>query len=236
MIAEPLPNYFLQMQAELKELRVGLEQSKKITERISEDNQIPLDAQFQKFYGQLFELHKQLALNTDRLADAVRRANSEAGGASIEIGEAEHVVRASGYLKSDDDFRAIPLKLAEGGVPVTLGDVAWMESGPQMRRGIAELNGQGEVAGGVVIARVGANARDVIAAVKRVSGCDFEVAVAGRRPGDPATIVADAGRMRNDLGWAPRFDDLDTIVGHALAWEQRLAAIRSEKLAVDRRA
>ncbi|MEQ1607925.1 MAG: CusA/CzcA family heavy metal efflux RND transporter, partial [Hyphomonadaceae bacterium] len=101
-----------------------------------------------------------------QIAEAVRRANQEAGGASIEIAEAEHVVRASGYLKSDDDFRAIPLKFAAGGVPVTLGDVAWIETGPQMRRGIAELDGNGEVAGGVVIARVGANAREVIAAVK----------------------------------------------------------------------
>jgi Cu(I)/Ag(I) efflux system membrane protein CusA/SilA len=120
------------------------------------EHQIVLDPQKMAAYG----------VTQGQIAEAVRRANSEAGGASIEIGEAEHVVRASGYLKSDDDFRAIPLKLAEGGVPVTLGDVAWMESGPQMRRGIAELNGQGEVAGGVVIARVGANARDVIAAVK----------------------------------------------------------------------
>ena len=119
-------------------------------------HQIVLDPQKMATYG----------VTQAQIAEAVRRANQEAGGASIEIAEAEHVVRASGYLKSDDDFRAIPLKLAEGGVPVTLGDVAWIETGPQMRRGIAELDGNGEVAGGVVIARVGANAREVIAAVK----------------------------------------------------------------------
>jgi Cu(I)/Ag(I) efflux system membrane protein CusA/SilA len=100
------------------------------------------------------------------IADAVGRANQEAGGASIELGEAEHVVRASGYLRTQDDFRSIPVKQTSEGVPVTLGDVAWVEVGPQMRRGIAELNGEGEVAGGVIVMRVGANPRDVIAGVK----------------------------------------------------------------------
>ncbi|MDZ4760877.1 MAG: CusA/CzcA family heavy metal efflux RND transporter [Alphaproteobacteria bacterium] len=119
-------------------------------------HQIVLDPQRMAAYG----------VSQAMVADAVRRANQEAGGASIEIGEAEHVVRASGYLKSADDFRAIPLKLAEGGVPVTLGDVAWIEIGPQQRRGIAELDGEGEVAGGVIVMRAGSNAREVIAAVK----------------------------------------------------------------------
>src|SRR3546814_7015548 len=70
------------------------------------------------------------------------------------------MVRASGYLKSLDDFRAIALKTAAGGVPVRLGDVATIQIGPEMRRGIAELNGEGEVAGGVVILRSGKNARE----------------------------------------------------------------------------
>jgi len=98
--------------------------------------------------------------------DAIKRANQEAGGSVLEMAEAEYMVRASGYLKTLDDFRAIPLRTASGGVPVTLGDVATVQIGPEMRRGIAELNGQGEVAGGVVILRSGKNARDVIAAVK----------------------------------------------------------------------
>jgi UDP-glucose 4-epimerase len=67
---------------------------------------------------------------------------------------------------------------------------------------------------------------DVIKAVKRVSGRDFSVRFSARRPGDPAAIVADAGRIRSQLGWAPQFDDLDTIVRHALAWEDRLAGTR----------
>ncbi|HKP80281.1 MAG TPA: CusA/CzcA family heavy metal efflux RND transporter, partial [Phenylobacterium sp.] len=98
--------------------------------------------------------------------EAIRRANQEAGGSVLELGEAEYMVRASGYLKSLDDFRAIPLRTATGGVPVRLGDVATIQLGPEMRRGIAELNGEGEVAGGVVILRSGKNARETLAAVK----------------------------------------------------------------------
>ncbi|HEX7388852.1 MAG TPA: CusA/CzcA family heavy metal efflux RND transporter, partial [Acidiphilium sp.] len=98
--------------------------------------------------------------------DAIRHANAEAGGSVLEMGEAEYMVRASGYLRTLDDFRAIPLKTAAGGVPVTLGDVATIQAGPAMRRGVAELNGEGEVAGGVVILRSGGNARATIAAVK----------------------------------------------------------------------
>ena len=97
---------------------------------------------------------------------AIQAANSETGGSVLELGEAEYMVRASGYLKTLDDFRAIPLRTAAGGVPVRLGDVATIQTGPEMRRGVAELNGQGEVAGGVVILRSGKNARETIAAVK----------------------------------------------------------------------
>ena len=97
---------------------------------------------------------------------AIQAANSETGGSVLELAEAEYMVRASGYLKTLDDFRAIPLKTAAGGVPVRLADVATIQIGPEMRRGVAELNGQGEVAGGVVILRSGKNARETIAAVK----------------------------------------------------------------------
>ncbi|PLR09180.1 CusA/CzcA family heavy metal efflux RND transporter [Caulobacter flavus] len=97
---------------------------------------------------------------------ALKGANAEAGGSVLELGEAEYMVRATGYLKTIDDFQAVPLKTAAGGVPVRLGDVATIQVGPEMRRGVAELNGQGEVAGGVVILRSGENARTTIAAVK----------------------------------------------------------------------
>jgi Cu(I)/Ag(I) efflux system membrane protein CusA/SilA len=99
------------------------------------------------------------------VGDALRRANQEAGGGVIEMAEAEYVVRAAGYLKTLDDFRAVPLKSA-GGIPVTIDDVATVQIGPDMRRGIAELNGQGEVAGGVIIMRQGKNAREVIDGVR----------------------------------------------------------------------
>lgn len=98
--------------------------------------------------------------------DAIQRANQEAGGSVLEMGEGAYMVRASGYLKTLDDFRAIPLRTAAGGVPVTLGEVATIQVGPELRQGVAELNGQGEVAGGVVILRSGKNARATIAAVK----------------------------------------------------------------------
>ena len=100
-----------------------------------------------------------------QLREAITRANQESGGSVIELGEAEYMVRASGYLKTLDDFRAVPLK-AERGVAVRLGDVATVQVGPEMRRGIAELDGEGEVAGGVVILRSGKNARAAIAAVE----------------------------------------------------------------------
>ena len=102
----------------------------------------------------------------EAVTDAIRRGNQEAGGSVIEQAETEYIVRASGYLASLDDFRALPIRATAGGVPVTLADVASVQVGPDMRRGIAELNGQGEVAGGIIVLRSGANARTAIAAVK----------------------------------------------------------------------
>jgi Cu(I)/Ag(I) efflux system membrane protein CusA/SilA len=101
-----------------------------------------------------------------RIIDAVQKANQETGGSVLELGEAEYMVRASGYLQSLDDFRKIPLRTSEAGVPVRLGDVARIQIGPETRRGIAELNGEGEVAGGVIVMRSGKNALETIAAVK----------------------------------------------------------------------
>ena len=101
-----------------------------------------------------------------QLIEAIRLGNQEAGGAVVEQGEAEYMVRATGYLQSLDDFRNIPVATPRAGVPVRLGDVARVQLGPEMRRGIAELDGQGEVAGGIVILRSGKNARETIAAVK----------------------------------------------------------------------
>lgn len=97
---------------------------------------------------------------------AVRRANQETGGSVLEMGEAEYMVRASGYLRSLDDFHRIPLKVTDAGVSVRLGDVARVQIGPELRRGITELNGEGEVAGGVIVMRYGKNALQTIDAVK----------------------------------------------------------------------
>ena len=101
-----------------------------------------------------------------KVIEAVQRANQESGGSVMELGEAEYMVRASGYLKSLDDFRKIPLMTTDAGVSVRLGDVARVELGPEMRRGIADLNGEGEVAGGVIVMRSGKNALETIEAVK----------------------------------------------------------------------
>ena len=100
-----------------------------------------------------------------QVREALVAGNQETGGSVLELAEVEYMVRASGYLKTLDDFRAIPLA-ARGGVPVCLGDVATVQVGPEMRRGIAELDGQGEVAGGVIVLRSGKNAQATIQAVK----------------------------------------------------------------------
>ncbi len=123
--------------------------------------------------------------------EAIQRANGETGGSVLELAEAEYMVRANGYLTELEDFRAIPLRTAAGGVPIRLGDVATVQIGPEMRRGIAELNGQGEVAGGVVILRSGGNARSTIAAVAE----KLETLKAGLPPGVEVVTTYDRSRL-----------------------------------------
>lgn len=118
----------------------------------------------------------QVVLDPDKLAtygiphtqvvEAIQKANQEAGGSVLELGEAEYMVRASGYLQSLDDFRQVPLVTTDAGVSVRLGDVARIQMGPEMRRGIGELDGEGEATGGVIVMRSGKNALETIAAVK----------------------------------------------------------------------
>jgi copper/silver efflux system protein len=118
----------------------------------------------------------QIVLDPDKLAafsiphtrvtEAVQRANQESGGSVLELGEAEYMVRASGYLQSLSDFRKIPLMTTPAGVSVRLGDVSRIQIGPEMRRGIGELDGEGEAAGGVIVMRSGKNALETIGAVK----------------------------------------------------------------------
>ena len=97
---------------------------------------------------------------------AIKRANQEVGASVVEMAEAEYMVRASGYIQSEKDLASIPLGVNENGTPLRLKDVAEINLGPQMRRGIAELNGEGETAGGVVVMRFGENAQQTIDGVK----------------------------------------------------------------------
>ena len=143
----------------------------------------------------------QIVLDPDRLrayniphgkvVAAIRNANQETGGSVLELGEAEYMVRSSGYLKSLDDFRNIPIITSETGVPVMLKDIARIQIGPEMRRGIAELNGEGEVAGGVIIMRSGKNALETIEAVK--------AKLEQLKPGLPAGVEIITTYDRSDL-------------------------------------
>ena len=118
----------------------------------------------------------QVVVDPDRLSafglslatvrTAIQAANQEAGASVIEMAEAEYMVRATGYLTGLEDLAAVPLKVNEHGVPILLRDVAELRVGPQMRRGVADLNGEGEVVGGIVVMRAGENARAVITGVK----------------------------------------------------------------------
>ncbi|WP_237133470.1 efflux RND transporter permease subunit [Pseudohongiella sp. O18] len=119
----------------------------------------------------------QVIVDPDRLSaygltlsavnQAIRAGNQEVGGSVIEMAETEFMVRATGYIQGLDDLRAIPLKVTQDGTAVLLGDVARVQTGPQLRRGVADLNGEGEVAGGIVVMRSGENAQATIAAVKQ---------------------------------------------------------------------
>ena len=143
----------------------------------------------------------QVVLDPDRLRAyniphgkvmaAIRNANQETGGSVLELGEAEYMVRSGGYLKSLDDFRSIPIVTSDAGVPVLLKDVARIQIGPEMRRGIAELNGEGEVAGGVIVMRSGKNALETIAAVK--------AKLEALKPGLPAGVEIVTTYDRSDL-------------------------------------
>ncbi|AMO81738.1 efflux RND transporter permease subunit [Obesumbacterium proteus] len=118
-------------------------------------------------YQVVLQPEKMRALNVthEQITAAIKAANQEGGGSVLELGEAEYMVRTSGYLQSLDDFRNVVIA-TRNGVPVMLSDVATLRLGPEMRRGVAELNGEGEVAGGIIVMRSGKNALDTINAVK----------------------------------------------------------------------
>ena len=106
-------------------------------------------------------------ISMDQVAAAIRQANSAGGGSVIEMGHAEYMVRAKAYLKSLEDLEKIPLGSDERGFPVRLRDVAHVGTGPEQRRGITDLDGEGEVAGGIVVMRYGYNALDTVKKVRK---------------------------------------------------------------------
>ncbi len=105
-------------------------------------------------------------LTLQQINKAIKEGNQEAGASVIEVAEAEHMVRTSGYLSSIEDIKSLPLKVTDKGTPLLLGDIADINLGPQMRRGISEFNGEGEAVGGVIVMRFGENASNVISNVK----------------------------------------------------------------------
>jgi len=109
---------------------------------------------------------RDLGITMQKVRDAVRASNADVGGRTVELSEFEYVIRGRGYLKSIDDLGNIVLK-TDKGTPVLLRDVSKVEIGPDERRGIAEYNGEGEVASGIVLQRFGMNALDVIENVKK---------------------------------------------------------------------
>ena len=133
-----------------------------------------------------------LGLTIANVVQSIRDNNNEAGGAVLELGEAEYAVRATGYLKTLDDFRAVPVGLGANGTPVRLGDVARIQIGPEIRRGVSELDGQGEAVGGVIVMRSGKNALETIRAVK-------------------AKIAALAGSLPKGVEIVPTYDRSELI-------------------------
>ena len=109
---------------------------------------------------------RAFGMTLNRVKMAIQRGNQEAGGSVVEMGEAEYMVRASGYLQSLQNLSDVPLGVDPNGTPILLSDIAEVRLGPQMRRGIAELDGEGEVVGGIIVMRWGENASKTIDAVK----------------------------------------------------------------------
>jgi Cu(I)/Ag(I) efflux system membrane protein CusA/SilA len=132
-------------------------------------------------------------LSISDVAIAVKRSNGEVGGRSIELSEKEFILRVKGYIQSLDDLRKVAVGVGDKGVPILLSEIANVELGPDMRRCIAELNGEGETVGGIVIVRYGANARQVIIDVKK----KLEAAMKGLPPDVKYTIAYDRSALIN---------------------------------------
>jgi copper/silver efflux system protein len=109
---------------------------------------------------------RAFSLGVMQVAEAIQKSNNDVGGSVIEQSENEYMVRSRGYLRGIQDLESVPVGLGMKGTPILLGDVATVQIGGEARRGVGELDGRGEVAGGIIVARFGANAHKVIADVK----------------------------------------------------------------------
>ncbi|HEX5397872.1 MAG TPA: efflux RND transporter permease subunit, partial [Verrucomicrobiae bacterium] len=126
-------------------------------------------------------------LSLSQVAQAIKQSNGEVGGRTIEMAEREFMLRVKGYIQSLDDLRKVAVGIGEDGTPVLLRDVATVQFGPEERRGIAELDGRGETVGGIVVVRYGANAYEVVQAVKK----RLAQAMKSLPPDVKATVVYD---------------------------------------------
>ncbi|MEK6545311.1 MAG: efflux RND transporter permease subunit, partial [Nitrospinota bacterium] len=113
--------------------------------------------------------NKLIAYNIplEKIKIAIERSNRDVGGSVIEMAEREYMVRGLGYIKTVDDIKSIPVGVDKNGTPILLRDMAYVHLGPELRRGLLELNGEGEVAGGIIVMRYGQNALEVINNVKK---------------------------------------------------------------------
>jgi len=130
-------------------------------------------------------------LSISEVKMAVERSNGEVGGRSIELAEKEFILRVRGYIQDIDDLKKVAVSVGDKGVPILLGQVADVQLGPDMRRGIAELNGEGETVGGIVVVRYGANARQVILDVKK----KLDQAMKGLPPDVGYTVAYDRSAL-----------------------------------------
>ena len=180
--------------------------------------QVELDPQKLAGYG----------ITLDQVIQAINDGNQEAGGSVIELGEAEYMVRATGYLENLEDFRSVPLKASLAGIPVQLGDVARIQIGPEIRRGIGELNGNGESVGGIVVMRSGKNALQTIDAVK----AKLESLKAGLPQGVEVVAVYDRSTLINNAIDNLSFKLLEEFIVVALVCFVFLLHFRSAFVAI----
>jgi Cu(I)/Ag(I) efflux system membrane protein CusA/SilA len=167
-------------------------------------------------------------LSISEVAMAVKRSNGEVGGRSIELSEKEFILRVKGYIQSLDDLRKVAVGVGDKGVPILLSEIANVELGPDMRRGIAELNGEGETAGGIVIVRYGANARQVIMDVKK----RLDEAMKGLPPDVKYTIAYDRSALINRAVQTLEEKLLEEMIVVALVCVAFLMHLRSSLVAI----